>query len=109
MRSDHHCRSASLDSGGAGGELLVKMTSEAVPRSDLLLQALSIISPSPSALMTQEIDPTMKIWPGYGRDEEPIEKTILFNKETTRTPYLALQLSTEYSRQSSEGYPTKVD
>ena len=32
--------------------------------------------------MIHEIDPTMKIWPGYGRDEEPMEKAILFNKET---------------------------
>ena len=43
-------------------------------------------SPTPSALMTHEMDPTMKIWPGYGRDEKPVEKTILFDKETTRTP-----------------------
>ena len=39
-----------------------------------------------SALMIQEIDPTVKIWPGYGRDEEPVENIILFYKETTRTP-----------------------
>ena len=43
-------------------------------------------SPTPSALMTYEMDPTVKIWPGYGRDEEPMEKTILFDKETARTP-----------------------
>ena len=43
-------------------------------------------SPTPSALMIQEIDPTVKIWPGCGRDEEHAEKTILFDKETTRTP-----------------------
>ena len=36
--------------------------------------------------MTHEMDPTMKIWPGYGRDEEPAEKAILFDKETARTP-----------------------
>ena len=36
--------------------------------------------------MTHEMDPTVKIWPGYGRDEEPAEKAILFNKETARTP-----------------------
>ena len=54
---------------------------------------------TPSALMIHEIDPTMKIWPGYGRDEEPIEKTILFDKEnSTHSPYLARQLSTEYHR-----------
>ena len=43
-------------------------------------------SPTPSALMTHVMDPTMKIWPGCGRDEEPAEKTILFDKETARTP-----------------------
>ena len=41
-------------------------------------------SPTPSVLMTHVMDPTMKIWPGYGRDEEPAEKAILFDKETTR-------------------------
>ena len=39
-----------------------------------------------SMLMTHEMDPTMKIWSGYGRDEEPTEKAILFNKEIARTP-----------------------
>jgi len=43
-------------------------------------------SSTPSALMTHEMDLTMKIWLGYERDEEPTEKTILFDKETTRTP-----------------------
>ena len=43
-------------------------------------------SPTPSALMIHEIDPTVKIWLGYGRDEEPTEKVILFDKETARTP-----------------------
>ena len=28
----------------------------------------------------------MKIWPGCGRDEEPEEKVILFDKETARRP-----------------------
>ena len=45
-----------------------------------------MISPSPSALMTQEIDPTVKIWPGFGEDEEPIKCTNLFVMETTCTP-----------------------
>ena len=36
--------------------------------------------------MIHEIDPTVKIWLGYGRDEEPTEKVILFDKETARTP-----------------------
>ena len=39
-----------------------------------------------SALMTHEMDPTVKIWPGCGRDEEPAEKAILFDKETSCTP-----------------------
>ena len=43
-------------------------------------------SPTPSALMTHVMDPTVKIWPGYGRDEEPTEKVILVDKETARTP-----------------------
>ena len=46
----------------------------------------SMSSPSPSALMTQEIDLTMKIWLGCGRDEEPAKHTILFDMETARTP-----------------------
>ena len=28
----------------------------------------------------------MKIWPGYGRHEEPTKHTILFDMETARTP-----------------------
>ena len=44
------------------------------------------ISPSSSALMTQEIDLTVKIWPGFGEDEELEKCTILFVMETTRTP-----------------------
>ena len=43
-------------------------------------------SPTPSALMIHEIDPTVKIWPGYGRDEELAEHTILFDIETACTP-----------------------
>ena len=46
-------------------------------------------SPTPLALMIHEIDPTMKIWPGYGRDEEPAKKAILFDKETARKPLLS--------------------
>ena len=48
------------------------------------------ISSSPSALMTQEIDPTVKIWPGFGEDEEPEKCTILFVMETARTPLPAV-------------------
>ena len=58
---------------------------------------------TPSALLTHEMDPTMKIWPGYGRDKEPIEKAILFDKETTRTP-LPERCSVVH-----RGYPTMVD
>ena len=47
-----------------------------------------MISLSPSALMTQEIDPTVKIWPSCGRDEEHAKHTILFDMETARTPLL---------------------
>ena len=36
--------------------------------------------------MIHEMDPTVKIWPGYGRDEEPMEKAILFDKETACRP-----------------------
>ena len=43
-------------------------------------------SPTPLALTTHEMDPTVKIWSGYGRDEEPAEKAILFDKEIARTP-----------------------
>ena len=43
-------------------------------------------SPTPSALMIHEIDPTVKIWLGCGRDEEPVEKTILFDKEVAHKP-----------------------
>ena len=39
-----------------------------------------------SALMTHEMDPTVKIWPGCGRDKEPAEKAILFDEETARYP-----------------------
>ena len=45
-----------------------------------------MISLSPSALMTQEIDPTIKTWPGFGEEEEPKKCTILFVMETSRTP-----------------------
>ena len=46
----------------------------------------SISSPTLSALMIHEIDPTVKIWPGCGRDEKPMEKAILFDKETACKP-----------------------
>ena len=46
----------------------------------------SMISPSLSALMIQEIDPTVKIWSGCREDEEPTKHTILFDMETAHTP-----------------------
>ena len=59
--------------------------------------------------MTQEIDPTVKIWPGFGEDEEPEKCTILFIMETACTPLPGAPTINKYHRQSSEGYPTKVD
>ena len=44
------------------------------------------ISLSPSALMTQEIDLTVMIWPGFGEDEELEKCTILFIMEIACTP-----------------------
>ena len=46
----------------------------------------SMSSPTPSALMIHEIDLIVKIWPGCGGDEAPVEKAILFDKETARKP-----------------------
>ena len=46
----------------------------------------SMSSLSPSALMTQEIDPPVKIWSGCRRDEERTKSTILFDMETSHTP-----------------------
>ena len=44
-------------------------------------------SPTLSMLMTHEMDPTVKIWLGYGKDKEHVEKAILFNKgSNTITP-----------------------
>ena len=51
-----------------------------------LIYTGSMSSLSPSALMIQEIDPTVKIWPGCGRDEEPAEHTILFDIEIACAP-----------------------
>ena len=46
----------------------------------------SMISPSLSALMTQEINPIIKIWLGFGEDEDPAKCTILFIMEIACTP-----------------------
>ena len=96
MRSDRRCRSASLGSGsrrrvvgeddlGGGSEIESAVACVGVVGVESICTG-SMISPSPSALMTQEIDPTIKIWPGFGEDEEPAKYTILFIMETTRTP-----------------------
>jgi len=56
--------------------------------------------------MIHEIDPTVKIWLGYGRDKEPTEKAFLFDKETTRNPLpsvLILSLSARDGRFASGG------
>jgi hypothetical protein len=45
-----------------------------------------MISPSPTALMIQEIDPVVKIWPSFREDEELERCTILFTMVTARTP-----------------------
>ena len=42
----------------------------------------SMSSTTPSALMIQEIDLTVKTWVGCVRDKEPMKSTILFNMET---------------------------
>ena len=52
----------------------------------VLICTNSMSSPTLSVLMIQEINPTVKIWLGYGRDKEPTKRTILFDMETTRTP-----------------------
>ena len=59
--------------------------------------------------MSQEIDPTVKVWLGLGENGELGNCTILFAMKQHAHPYLARQLSIEYRRLSSEGYPTKVD
>ena len=66
-------------------------------------------SPTPSVLMTHKMDLTMKIWPGYGRDEETMEKAILFDKETIRTPLPGTPTVDRISSVVLQGYPTKVD
>ena len=52
----------------------------------VLIYTSLMSSLTPSALMIHEIDPIMKIWPGCGGYEEPTKRTILFYKETARTP-----------------------
>ena len=69
----------------------------------------SMISLSPSTLMIQEIDPTVKIWLGCGEDEEPTKHTILFDMETACTPLPGAPTVDRISLVVSEGYPTKVD
>ena len=52
----------------------------------VLIYTGSMSSPTLSALMIHKIDLTVKIWLGCGRDEELVECTILFDKETACTP-----------------------
>ena len=52
----------------------------------VLIRTGSMSSLTLSVLMIHEIKPTVKIWPGCGRDEEPAKRTILFDMETARTP-----------------------
>jgi hypothetical protein len=51
-----------------------------------LIYTSSRSSLTPSTLMIHEIDPTVKIWPGCGRDKELAKKAFLFNNETSRRP-----------------------
>ena len=69
----------------------------------------SMSSPTLSALMTHEIDLTVKIWLGYGRDEEPAGSTILFDKKTTRTPLPGAPTIDIISSAVLRGDPPKVD
>ena len=62
-------------------------------------------SPTPSALMTHVMDPTVKIWPSYGRDKEPAEKAILFDKETARTPLPSVPTVDRISSAVHRGVP----
>ena len=55
--------------------------------------------------MNQEIDPTVKVWPGFGENGELRNRTILFAMKQHAHPYLARQLSTKYAWQSTEGDP----
>ena len=100
-----NCHKSDIEGGSEIGSAVV-----GVRVIDVVLICIGLMSSSTlSALMTQEIDPTMKIWPGRGRDEEPAKRTILFNMEQHAHPYLARQLSIEYHWQSSEGYAMMVD
>ena len=47
--------------------------------------------------MNQEIDPTVKVWPGFGENGELRNRTILFAMKQHAHPYLAHQLSTKYA------------
>ena len=68
----------------------------------VLIYTSSMSSPTPSALMIHEIDPTVKIWSGYGRDEEPTKHTILFDMETARTPLLGAPIVDLISRAATK-------
>ena len=70
---------------GSGSKIGSAVTGAEMIGAELICTG-SKSSLTPLALMIHEIDPTVKIWPGYGRDKEPTEKAILFDKETARTP-----------------------
>ena len=55
--------------------------------------------------MSQEIDPTVKVWLGFGENRELKNHTMLFAMKQHTHPYLARQLSTKCARQSTEGDP----
>ena len=73
------------DDLGGGSEIGSVVTGVGVIGAESICTG-SISSLTPSALMIHEIDPIVKIRPGYGWDEEPAEKVILFDKETARKP-----------------------
>ena len=70
---------------GGGSEIISIVAGAGVIGAESICTG-SRSSPTPSVLMIHKIDLTMKIWPGCGRDEEPVEKAILFGKETTCIP-----------------------
>ena len=82
------------DDLGGGSKIGSAVAGVGVVGTESICTSLKI-SPSLSALMTQEIDPTVKIWLGSGEDKELEKCTILFVREITAHPYLSRQLSTE--------------
>jgi hypothetical protein len=75
-----------IDEGylGSGSKIRYVVVGAEVVGAEMIYTS-SRSSSTPSSLMTHEMDLTMKIWPGCGRNKEPTEKAILFDKETTCT------------------------